>query len=63
VRRGPLRAAFRRETRLAPPVSCSANMMSKTFVNHLGHVGYLHQGRTYFVGLAPEGADGFALDE
>jgi hypothetical protein len=38
-------------------------MMSKTFVNHLGHVGYLHQGRTYFVGLAPEGADGFALDE
>ena len=29
----------------------SGHLMSKIFVNHLGHVGYLHQGR---VGLPPK---------
>ncbi len=38
------------------------HLISKIFVNSLGHVGYLHQGRAYFVGFAPNGAEGFELD-
>lgn len=36
--------------------------ISKIFVNELGHVGYLYEGRAYFVGLAPEGSNGFMFD-
>jgi hypothetical protein len=37
--------------------------ISKIFVNDLGHVGYLYQGRAYFVGVAPEGNAGFIFDD
>lgn len=39
------------------------HLISKVFVNNLGHVGYLYNGSAYFVGTAPEGAAGFLLDE
>jgi hypothetical protein len=41
----------------------SGHLISKIFVNDLGHVGYLHQGCAYFVGFAPNGAEGFELDQ
>ena len=39
------------------------HQISKVFVNDLGHVGYLHQGRAYFLGYAPDGPSGFTLEE
>jgi superfamily II DNA or RNA helicase len=41
----------------------SGRQISKIFVNDLGHVGYLYQGRAYFVGIAPEGNTGFVFDD
>jgi len=41
----------------------SGRQISKIFVNDLGHVGYLYQGRAYFVGIAPEGDAGFIFDD
>jgi superfamily II DNA or RNA helicase len=41
----------------------SGRHISKVFVNYLGHVGYIYQGKAYFVGIAPEGSAGFTLEE
>jgi hypothetical protein len=38
------------------------HLISKLFVNELGHVGYLYQGQAYFLGEAPEGSAGFAFE-
>ncbi len=39
------------------------HLISKIFVNDLGHVGYLYQGKAYFLGNAPEGPAGFSFEK
>jgi len=38
------------------------HLISRIFVNDLGHVGYLYQGQAYFLGNAPEGTAGFSFE-
>jgi hypothetical protein len=39
------------------------HLISRIFVNELGHAGYLYQGRAYFLGHAPEGSAGFSFEK
>jgi len=41
----------------------NGHLISKIFVNEFGHVGYIHEGRAYFLGFAPEGQAGFVFED